>query len=313
LLLATASVAIAQQRDIPRIGAVSAGAGRSAPHWQAFDSRLAELGYVDGKNIIIEFRNAEGQVDRFPSLMADLVNAKVDLIFAPGPEAELRAAKNLTSTIPIVVVAIDYDPVAAGLVNSLARPGGNVTGVFVQQIELTSKRLALLKEAIPGLKDVAVFWDSFSVDQRIESAAAGKSVGLHIKPFELRNPPYSFDEVAQKAKLEGAGAVMSLASPVFFRQRSSLADSTLRNRLPSIAPFRESAEAGALMSYGASLPDAHRRAADYIGRILKGTRPAELPMEQPNQLELVLNLATARLLGVTFPQPLKLRADVIVP
>ncbi len=176
-----------------RIGAVSAGAGRSAPHWIAFDQRLAELGYAEGSNVKVEFRNAEGEPRRLPMLMAELARSNVDVIFAPGPEASVSAARAATTTIPIVVVAIDYDPVARGHVDGLARPGGNVTGVFVPQIELTGKRVELLKAVVPGVRRVAAFWDSFSADQLKSADAAARSFGFELQKVEFRDPPYRFD------------------------------------------------------------------------------------------------------------------------
>jgi putative ABC transport system substrate-binding protein len=174
-----------------RIGAVSAGAGRSAPHWIAFDQRLGELGYAEGGNVRVEFRNAEGEPRRLPMLMAELARSNVDVIFAPGPEASVSAARAATATIPIVVVAIDYDPVVRGHVDGLARPGGNVTGVFVPQIELTGKRVELLKAVIPGVRRVAAFWDSFSADQLKSADAAARSFGFELQKVEFRDPPYA--------------------------------------------------------------------------------------------------------------------------
>ena len=295
-----------------RIGAVSAGAGRSSPHWIAFDQRLLELGYAEGRNLTIEFRNAEGNPERLPGLMAELVRSGVDLIFAPGPEAALRAAKNSTMAIPIIVVAIDYDPIARGYVGSLARPGGNITGVFVRQLELTAKRVELLKEMVPNLREAVAFWDTFSADQLEEGDAAARSAGLRLQRVEFRNPPYSFDGPTRVAVRQGAGALLGMASPVFFRQRVELAQVTIKHRLPAIVPFREAVEAGVLMAYGANLPDTHRRAAEYVDRILKGARPADLPMEQPTKFELVVNLKTAKALGLTIPPSLLLRADQVI-
>jgi putative ABC transport system substrate-binding protein len=317
MVVATAAIAVcvpmrvvAQSAEkVFRIGAVSAGAGRSAPHWVAFDRRLAELGYVEGRNVIVDFRNAEGEPERLPKLMAGLAQAGVDLIFAPGPEAALRAARDATRTIPIVVVAIDYDPIARGYVTSLGRPGGNITGVFLRQIELTAKRIEFLKEMVPNLRELAVFSDSFSADQLEEAEAAGKAAGLRLQRFDFRDPPYHFDSPAATAVRARAGALLGTASPVFFRQRAELAASTIKHRLPAIVPFREAADAGVLMSYGASLPDMHRRAAEYVDRIFKGAKPADLPMEQPTKFELVINVKTARALGLTVPSSLLLRAD----
>jgi len=311
--LAAPLVAGAQQvGKVYRIGALSAGAPRSSPHWVAFSQRLNELGYVEGSNITIEFRSAEGHPDRFPGLMAELLRSGVDVILPVGPEASLRAAKDATTTIPIVVVAIDYDPLTRGHVQSLARPGGNVTGVFLRQPELTAKRIEFLREAVPHVRSLVVFWDAFSRDQLEEAGAAARSAGLQLQRFEFREPPYSFDAPTREAVRKRAGAMLGLASPIFFRQRADLAQLAIKNNLPAIAPFHEAAEAGILISYGASLPAMLRRAAEHIDRIFKGTPPSDLPMEQPTKFDLVLNSRTAKALRLTIPQSLLLRADRVI-
>jgi len=305
--------AVAQpEAKIIRIGAVSAGAPRTSPHWVAFAQRLGELGYVNGKNVSIEFRSAEGKPERFPGLLAELVRLNVDVILAVGPEGSLRAAKEATTTIPIVAVAIDYDPIARGYVAGLARPGGNITGVFLRQPELTAKRIELLREVVPKVRRMAIFWDAFSADQLGEAEAVTRSLGIQLQRFEFRDPPYSFDAPMREAVRQHAGALLGLASPVFFRQRAEMGQLAIKNRLPAISPFREAAEAEVLMAYGADLVDMMRRAAEYVDRILKGTRPADLPMEQPTKFELVINLKTAKALGLTIPHSLLLRADYTV-
>jgi putative ABC transport system substrate-binding protein len=302
--------ALAQQDSkVVRIGAVSAGAPRSSPHWVAFAQRMAELGYVEGRNASIEFRSAEGKPERFPALLAELVRLPVDVILAVGPEGSLRAAREATTTIPIVAVAIDYDPIARGYIAGLARPGGNITGVFLRQPELTAKRVELLREVVPKVRRMAIFWDPFSADQLQEAEAVARSIGLQVERFEFRDPPYRFDAPMKEAVHHHAGAFLGLASPIFFRQRAELAEVAIKNRLPTISPFREAAEAGFLLAYGADLPDMLRRAADYVDRILKGTKPADLPMEQPTKFEFVVNLKTAKTLGLTIPSALLLRAD----
>jgi ABC-type uncharacterized transport system substrate-binding protein len=190
-LLAALLTAESQQAGrVVRIGAVSAGAPRSSPHWVAFAQRLGELGYAEGRNVSIEFRSAEGRPERFPDLMSELVRLGVDVILPVGPEASLRAAQKATMTVPIVVVAIDYDPVARGYVRGLARPGTNTTGVFLRQPELTPKRIELLKEVVPEVRRVVVFWDAFSADQLKEAELAARSAGLQLQRFEFPDPPY---------------------------------------------------------------------------------------------------------------------------
>jgi len=311
--LAAPLAAEAQQAPrVFRIGAVSAGTPRSSPHWVAFAQRLGELGYVEGRNVAIDFRSAEGRSERLPKLMEDLARSGVDVILSVGPEASLRAAQQATTAIPIVVVAIDYDPIARGYVGGLARPSGNTTGLFLRQPELTAKRLGLLAEVVPKVRRVVAFWDPFSADQLKEAEAAAQSAGLQVYPIEFRDPPYSFDAPMRTATQQQAGGLLGLASPVFFRQREDLARMAIKHRLPMIAPFREAAEAGVLMAYGASLPDMLSRAAEFIDRILKGTRPADLPMEQPTKFELVINLKTAKTLGLTIPPSLLARADHVI-
>ena len=311
-LLAAPLAEAQQDSKVVRIGAVSAGAPRSSPHWVAFAQRMAELGYVEGKNASIEFRSAEGKPERFPVLLSELARQPVDVILAVGPEGSLRAAREATTTIPIVAVAIDYDPIARGYVAGLARPGGNITGVFLRQPELTAKRVELLREVVPKVRRLAIFWDAFSADQLQEAEAVARTIGLQVERFEFRDPPYRFDVPMREAAQHHARALLGLASPIFFRQRVELAEVAIKNRLPTISPFREAAEAGFLMAYGADLPDMLRRAAEYVDRILKGTKPADLPMEQPTKFEFVINLKTAKALGLTIPPSLLARADQVI-
>ena len=207
------------QSKVFRIGAVSAGAPRSSPHWAAFAQRLGELGYVEGRNVSIEFRSAEGRPERFPELLSDLVRSGVDVLLPVGPEASLRAAQEATTTIPIVVVAIDYDPIARGYVGGLARPGGHTTGLFLRQPELTPKRLQLLQEIVPSVRRVVTFWDPFSADQLKEADAAARAAGLQLQAFEFRNPPYVFDGLMKPAPRPPVGALLGLASPMSSSRR----------------------------------------------------------------------------------------------
>jgi len=308
-----APLAVAGQSPrVFRIGAVSAGAPRSSPHWVAFGQHLAELGYVEGKNVVTEFRTADGKPERFPDMLKELVKSNVDVILAVGPEASLRAAQEATTTIPIVVVAIDYDPIARGYVGGLARPGGNTTGLYLRQPELTPKRLELLGEVVPKVRRIVTFWDPFSADQLKEAEAAARAAGLQMTSFQFHDPPYRFEDAMRAATRQHAGALLGLASPIFFRQRIELAQMAIKHRLASITPFREGAEAGLLLGYGASLPDMLRRAAELVDRVLKGARPADLPMEQPTKFELIVNVKTARALGLAIPASLLARADHVI-
>jgi putative ABC transport system substrate-binding protein len=297
---------------VVRIGILSAGNPCSAPQWLAFAQRLHELGYIEGQNLEIAFRNAEGIAERLATFATDLVQLKPDMIVAVGIEASIRAAKQATSTIPIVMVAIGFDPIALGYVTSLAKPEGNIAGMFFHQPELTGKRLQLLKEALPEVSRVAVFWDTFCADQLREAEAAAQLLGIQLQPVELRDPPYDFERAFTTVAEGGAQALLGLASPVFFFERARRHDLARRNRLPTMSPLRENTEVGALMAYGASLAYMFRRAADHVDKILKGAKPADLPVEQPTKFELVINLRTAQALGLTISPTLLFQADQVI-
>jgi putative ABC transport system substrate-binding protein len=272
---------------------------------------LRRLGYIQGQNLALELRSAEGKAERLPVLAAELVRAGVDVIIAGGTEASVRAARQVTTTIPVVIVAIDYDPVAQGYGASLARPGGNVTGVVLQQLELTAKRMDLLREAFPKLTRVAILWDPSAADQFKAADSAARSLGIRVQSLEVRHPgglPNAFEMAAK----ERAGAVFVVTTAVFFRERLQLSKLAVETRLPAVYALREFAEAGGLMSYGTNLPEMFRRAALYVDRIFKGAKPGDLPMEQPTKFDLVINAKTATALGLTIPPSLLLRADQLI-
>lgn len=302
----------AQARKIVRIGVLSTVLPRSAPFYVTLEQRLRELGYVEGQNLAIEFRNAEGRLERLPAIAAELARLDVDVIIAIGTEATLKAARRATSTTPIVVVAIDYDPVALGYVTTLARPGGTVTGVFLRQPELTAKRLELLKEAVPGLSRVAIVADFYTADQLKEAEPAARSLGLRLQVLDTRTSPGGLAGALEAAHSSRSAALLILASPILFRERARIVELALRYRLPTMSVAREFAEAGAMISYGASISGMFRRAADYVDKIVRGARPADLPVEQPTKFELVVNLKTARGLGLTIPQTILVRADELI-
>jgi putative ABC transport system substrate-binding protein len=303
---------LAQPGKIAVIGVLLTGQPRSSPAQVAFEKRLGELGYIDGSNLEILFRSAEGRVERLPEIAAELIKQRPAVIVSVGPEATLQALHAATTTIPIVMVAIDFDPVAQGYAAGLARPGGNITGIFAQQIELAVKRLELLSQAVPGVRRFGVLSDGFSADQLRAVMGEAARLGLALESIELDNPPYQFSPVAAALRDRGAGAVHILMSPVFFRQRVTLADTMLRAYLPASFGLREWAEAGGLMSYGPNLIAMRRRAADYVHKILQGAKPAELPIEQPTEFELVINMKTAQALGLTVPPSLLVRADEVI-
>jgi ABC-type uncharacterized transport system substrate-binding protein len=313
LLCALLTAAEAQQaKKVFRVGVLSIINLRSAPQFVAFVQRLQDLGYVEGQNVAFEFRNAEGQAERLADLAAELVRLQVDVIVAPGPEATLQAARQATSTIPTVMLAINYDPIARGYINGLARPGGNITGVFFLQLELTAKRLELLKEALPQVTRVSALWDAYTADQWRATEAAAQSLGVQLQSVELRHPPYDFEGAIGIAVRERAQALVVLSSPLFLPQRAQITEWAVKHRLPAIFLFREYAEAGGLMAYGVNLHDMYRRAAYYVDRILKGAMPADLPVEQPMKFELVINLKTAKALDLTMPPTLLFQADEVI-
>lgn len=308
-LLALFAASAAAQDKAWRVGLLAAGNPRTSPQWVAFDERLRELGYVEGRNIRTEFRDGEGRADRFAVHAADLVGRRPDLIVVAGPEALFAAVRQATATLSIVMIAVDFDPVAAGYVASLARPGGNFTGLTLRQTEVAAKRLELLKEMVPGLARVAVLGDAFSRDQVKAVADAASALNLQLHAVEFSSAPYDFESALRDAVRAGAGAALVSLSPEIFRERARIASIALDQRLPTTFPLREFAAEGGLMSFGVNFPRQWRRAAEFVDKVLKGARPAELPVEQPTTFELVINQRSARALGVTFPDPILARAD----
>jgi putative ABC transport system substrate-binding protein len=316
--VATSLAAQAQPTGkVYRIGYLSQSSGSGNAYLrplEAFRHGLLELGWVEGQNVVIEYRFAEGQQDRLPALAEELVRLKVDVIVAtPTPAAV--AAKNATRTIPIVGMGLT-EPVALGLVASLARPGGNVTGLtYSVDAGIFAKQLELLKEAVPKIRKVAVLLNpgnSPALPLTISSVkTAAASLGLQLQLLEVR-APREFDNAFAMIAKERTEALLVTGDPMLLINRTRLADLAKKNRVPSMSTQGQWVEAGGLMSYGTSLPDLWRRAATYVDKILKGTRPADLPVEQPTKFELVLNLATAKSLGITFPQSLRLRADEVI-
>jgi len=312
LLAAPLAAGAQDTRKVLRIGLLSGGLPRSTSSYQAFEAKLRDLAYIDGDTMRFEFRNAQGKGELLPVLAAELVRAGVDLILAPGSEATLRAARGVTTTLPIVMVAIDYDPIARGYVAGLSRAGGNTTGVFCRQLELTSKRLQVAKEAIPKATRMAVLWDSSSADQLKVVEATAPALGISPLPLELHTLPYDFASVFQTAIRNRTTAAFVLTSVTFFNDRGRVAQAALRYRLPTFYAFREHVEAGGLLAYGANIADMFRMAAVYVDRIHKGAKPADLPIEQPSKFELVINLKTAKALGLTIPPALLQRADQVI-
>ena len=296
---------------IVRIGNLSTANPRSAPFYQSFERRLRDLGHIEGQNIVFEYRNAEGEVDRLPDLAAELVRLDASIIVT-STAAATSAVKRATSTIPILMVAINYDPIALGHVDNLARPGGNVTGLYFQHLELLAKRFGLIKEMLPSVSRVAVFFDSFTTDQLEIVQAASQSVGLELQPLHLQNPPYDFENAFRAAARSAAEAIMVLESAPIFRGRTQIVQLAKDNRLPTSFAFREYVEVGGLVSYGVNFSTMYRRAAEYVDKILRGTKPADLPVEQSTKFELVINLKTAKALDLTVPSPFLALADEVI-
>ncbi len=299
---------------VHRIGYLS-GRSPTATHplTEGFRQGLRELGWVEGQNIVIDYRFAEGRFDRLPDLTAELVRLKVNIIVAVASPATV-AAKNATATIPIVMIAVG-DPVGQGLIVSLARPGRNVTGLSLSVgMEIIGKGLELLKEIVPNVRRVAILSNPTNPTYALwirEAKVAARSLGVQLQLLEARGPT-EFDGAFATMANERAGALLVVADPMFFLHGARLADLAAKSRLPAAYGFREHAEAGGLMSYGPSLPDLFRRAATYVDKILKGAKPADLPVAQPTKFELVINLGTAKALGLTIPQSLLLRADEVI-
>ena len=315
-LLAAPLAADAQQAGkVPRIGFLSLTSPSDRPPlFDAFRQRLRELGWVEGQNIVIDYRYAEGRVDRLPDLAAELVRLKVDLIVSAGGTQGVTAAKNATETIPIVMIAV-RDPVGTGLIASLARPGGNVTGVSGSAgLEWVAKQLELLKETVPKIRRVAILSNPTNAYHQLalrEVDVAARALGVQLQFLEAQGPN-EFDGAFAAMAKESVGALLVLSDAMLNSHQTRLAELAARNRLPAAYGVRESVEAGGLMSYGPSFLDSFRRAATYVDKILKGAKPAELPVEQPTKFELVINMKAAKALGLTIPQPVLLRADHVV-
>ena len=307
-----------QAAKVARIGCIVTGSLESPEQRatvDAFRQGLRERGYVEGQNIIIEYRAADGRIERFPELATELVRLNLDLIVASNTPAAL-AAKQATTAIPIVVPVMG-DPVGDGLASSLARPGGNVTGMTFLGPEVATKRLELLKQALPTMSRVAALWhpgaygDSTMKEMMGKLAAAAGTLQVQLQLVEVRGAA-EFDRAFLVMGRERADALIVLPSPMLFSERRHIVDLATKHRLPSIAMAREFAELGGLMAYGANLPDLFRRAATYVDKILQGAKPADLPVEQPIKFEFVINLKTAKALGLAVPLIMQMTADEVI-
>jgi putative ABC transport system substrate-binding protein len=315
-MLASVVLAEAQQlKKVPRLGYVRVVGDPSTPgpNVESFRRGLRDLGYVEGENIGIEFRYAEGNRERIPSLVAELVQLKVDVLVS-GDDPTIRVAKQTTKTIPIVMV-INQDPVATGLVDSLARPGGNITGISRLTRELSGKRLELLTEVVPGIARVGILWDSSSEGPKIsfkEYQAAARALKIQLQSLEVRGPDPDLDGAFQSAVKGRASALITIGNSLLNRHRKQIANYAIKHRLPSTYESSLWIEPGGLISYSSNDAESYRRAATYVDKILKGAKPADLPVEQPTKFELVINLKTAKQIGLTIPPNVLARADKVI-
>ena len=309
------SAAAQQPKNVPRIGYLSStDPATDSSRAEAIRLALRERGYIEGQNIDTEYRYAEGKLDHLPALAAELVRLKVDIIVTGGAPPT-RAAKNATKTIPIVMTGAGADPVEAGLVESLARPGGNVTGITSFGGELGGKHLELLKEAVPKVARVAVLYDPAASGSVLEVKeilpVAARALGLTIQPWEVRVAD-GFEQVFAAMSKQRPDGLYVLRGPLLGANRKRIADFALKGRLPSMGSSRQFVDAGGLMYYGADRADSDRRVAYYVDRILKGAKPADLPVEQPTKFELVINLKTAKQIGLTIPPEVLARANRLI-
>jgi putative tryptophan/tyrosine transport system substrate-binding protein len=317
ILLTVAVVTDAQQpKKVPLIGYLSAfDPAVESTSSEAIRLALRERGYIEGQNIVIEYRYAEGKRDRYLELLAELVRLKVDIIVVAGGIPQVRAAKNATKTIPIVMMGAGNDPVAEGLVESLARPGGNVTGLTLLSRELGGKRLELFKEAVPKLARVAVLYNPGTPgvvrEVKEDLPVAARVLGLTVRSWEVRDAD-GFKKVFAALSKQRPDGLYVPGGALMIANQKQIADFALKNRLPSVYIRREFVDAGGLMSYGADQADSYRRVAYYVDRILKGAKPADLPVEQPTKFELVINLKTAKQIGLTIPPEVVARANRLI-
>ena len=302
-----------QPKKVPRIGFLGfTSLSAIAARIEAFRQGLREFGYVEGKNVVVEYRSAEGELDHLPALAAELVRLKVEVIVTSGPSVT-RAVKEATTTIPIVM-GFDTDPVGNGFVASLARPGGTITGLSVLSPDISGKQLELLKEIVPTLSHVAILGASTNPGNAQALKETELAAGTHKVQLQYLNVlrPKDIESAFRDASKGRAGAVLVLASPLIESHRTQITDLAAKNRLPAIYYAPEFVEAGGFMSYGTSFPDLFRRAATYVDKILKGVKPADLPVEQPTKFELVINLKTAKQVGLIIPPTVLARADKII-
>jgi putative tryptophan/tyrosine transport system substrate-binding protein len=284
---------------------------RTVPFWVAFEKKMAALGYREGQNFTFDYVQSPG-FDGLETAYREVVARQPDILVAAGPEQSLIAARAAGGTLPIVTIAVDYDPIVQGHVANMARPGGNITGVYFQSNELMGKRLQLLKEVVPGMTAATVFWDQAATEGWAALQAAAPGLGLRLTGVELRERPYDYERAIADVPPAERKVLIAAGSPFFFQDRAILAELGLRLRTPVMLNTRDSTLAGGLMSYGPSLPSMFELAASYVDRIAKGDKPADLPILQPTKFDLIINLKTAAALGLTIPAALLAQADEVI-
>ena len=300
----------ASHAEGPVIGVLLTSAGAQDPLLPALRRGLQDLGYAEGRNIHIELRSAEGHVERLPSLIGELLKLKPAVIVV-GTEPALQAAHSATSSVPIVMIAHTYDPVESGLINSIGRPSGNITGISARAPELSAKRIELFKEAIPALRRLAVIWDPPAQNQVEELKPAASTLGVELQLLELHQP-YNFRNAFRAARSKKVDAVIVLTSVTSYGERTRIAGEARQNRLPVTGYLHELTRAGGFISYGPELMDSFYRVAYFVDRLLRGAKPSDLPVEQAVKFRLVVNLRTAKALGIKVPESILLRADEVV-
>jgi putative ABC transport system substrate-binding protein len=295
-----------------RLGWLSAIDSYKEPYGLAFVQRLRELGFVESDNLTIAYRHADGRIEKLPSAVAELARFDLDVFFGAGLEASLAALKQVGGDKPIVFVAVDFDPIATGHVVNPARPGGRLTGITAVQSVLPGKRLELVKELLPSARKVAVLGNDQTVGQLTVTAEAAKRLALDLHVIQFKRPPFDYEAAIAEAVKANADVLFVLGSALFVPARRLIPELALKARLPSVFHHAQWAEVGGLMSYGFNFPQMWRSAADMVGKILRGTKPGDIPMEQPTTYELAINAATVRKLGIRIPESIRIRVDRVI-
>jgi putative ABC transport system substrate-binding protein len=303
-----------QAGQIARIGFLSQAPDNPvfASSYPAFLAELRKLGFTEGQNLIIEYRRTDGGASEAFAGAAELIRSNVDVVVTFGPEIALKAAVAASQTTPIVMIAVNFDPIAGGYVSDLARPNGNITGLVYRAPELDAKQLELLVEAFPDNKSVAALWEPASAEQFASAQRTAQSLHIDLRSHKLENPPFDFDQAFRGIAQEGSRMVLVLSGPTFTAQRAYIADLAMQHRLPTMFTFKAYVEAGGLISYGIDTVPIFRRAASFVAKILRGAKPSDLPVEQPTNFEFTLNLKTAKAIGVSIPTSILLRADEVI-